>query len=105
MRKKINKRNKAKSIMTFDFSTLSTKIPHDLLIQALNEIIDFCFKGGISNAVYVTETNASWRKSEKARTYTKVLIKVALKYAIDNSYFHVGDKVFRQKIGIQIYMS
>ena len=99
---KINKRNKAKSIMTFDFSTLYTKIPHDLLIQALNEIIDFCFKGGISNAVYVTENNASWRKSGKARSYTKGLIKRALKYDIDNSYFHVGDKVFRQKIGIPI---
>ena len=99
---KINKRNKAKSIMTFDFSTLYTKIPHDLLIQALNEIIDFCFKGGISNAVYVTEDKVSWRKSGKARAYTKGMIKMALKYAIDNSYFHVGEKVFRQKIGIPI---
>ena len=63
---KINKRNKAKSIMTFDFSTLYTKIPHNLLIQALNEIIDFCFKGGISNAVYVKEDRVSWRKSGKA---------------------------------------
>ena len=41
---KINKRNIAKSIMTFHFSTLYTKIPHDLLILALNEIIDFFFR-------------------------------------------------------------
>ena len=101
---KINKRNKAKSVMTFDFSTLYTKIPHDLLIQALNEIVDFCFKGGISKAVYVTENGASWRKSSgvDVREYSKGLIKAALKYAIDNSYFHIGDKVFRQKIGIPI---
>ena len=99
---KINKRNKAKSVMTFDFSTLYTKIPHNLLIQALNEIIDFCFKGGISKAVYVTDNGASWRESEGTRAYSKSLIKLALKYAIDNSYFHVGNKVFRQKIGIPI---
>jgi len=99
---KINKRNKAKSVMTFDFSTLYTKIPHHLLIQALNEIIDFCFKGGISKAVYVTDNGASWRESEGTRAYNKSLIKLALKYAIDNAFFHVGDKVFRQIIGIPI---
>ena len=34
---KINKRKKAKSISTFDFSTLYTKIPHDKLIETLEE--------------------------------------------------------------------
>ena len=58
---KINKRNKAKSIMTFDFSTLYTKIPHNLLIQALNEIIDFCFNptshGGAERPPYYLNLN------------------------------------------------
>ena len=50
---KINQKKKAVSIRTFDFSTLYTKIPHHLLKGALFEIVDFCFKGGISKGVYV----------------------------------------------------
>ena len=38
----------------------------------------------------------------QTRDYSKGLIKMALKYAIENSYFHVGDKVFRQKSEFQL---
>ena len=51
---KLNNRKKANSIRTFDFSTLYTKIPHNLLTTALDEIVEFCFKGGISHGVYVS---------------------------------------------------
>ena len=97
---KINKRKKAHSVMTFDFTTLYTKIPHNLLIEALNEIVDFCFEGGNSDAVYVNEFGAYWRNSKSTRAFNKVSIKRALKFAIENAYFQVGDMVFRQKIGI-----
>ena len=50
---KINKNKKGNSIRTFDFSTLYTKIPHIVLLNALYEIVDFCFKGGISYGIYV----------------------------------------------------
>ena len=36
--KKINKRKNAKSISTFDFSTLYTKIPHKDLIDKLSKM-------------------------------------------------------------------
>ena len=99
---KINKRNKAKSISTFDFATLYTKIPHELLIEALNDIVDFAFKGGVANAVYINTYGASWRKSADARIYKKSDIKKAFKYSIENAYFQVGNTVLRQKIGIPI---
>ena len=99
---KINLRKRAKSIMTFDFTTLYTKIPHHLLLEALNEIVDFSFNGGTARAVYVNEYGASWRHSVNSRAYSVNNIKSALKYAIDNAYFQVGDKVFRQTIGIPI---
>ena len=76
---KINKNKKGHSIRTFDFSTLYTKIPHNLLLNALNEIVDFCFKGGISFGVYVKSNNngAFWRKpSNGCRLYSKASIKV-----------------------------
>ena len=41
---KIDKRNSAKSLATFDFSTLYTKIPHNKLLDVLNEIVDFVLK-------------------------------------------------------------
>ena len=55
---KINKKKQAGSVRTFNFSTLYTTIPHHLLRDALFEIVDFCFKGGISHGVYVTKDDA-----------------------------------------------
>ena len=49
---KLNKRNKAISISTFDFSTLYTKIPHDKLSHVLKELIDFALKGA-KNVLYL----------------------------------------------------
>ena len=40
---KINHKNDSKTISTFDFSTLYTIIPHNLLIKVLNKIISFVF--------------------------------------------------------------
>ena len=100
---KINKNKKGNSIRTFDFSTLYTKIPHILLLNALYEIVDFCFKGGISYGIYVNSKNngASWRKPYKDyRLYSKESIKEILKFIVDNAYFQIGDKVFKQCIGI-----
>ena len=99
---KINLRKRAKSMMTFDFTTLYTKIPHHLLLEALNEIIDFSFNGGTARAVYVSKYGASWRHSADSRAYNVSAIKRAVKYAIENAYFQVGDNVFRQTIGIPI---
>ena len=60
------------SIRTFDFSTLYTKIPHHLLRDALFELVDFCFKGGISHGVYGTKAGAFSRKPSKDnRLYSK----------------------------------
>ena len=79
-----------------------TKIPHHLLKGALSEIVDFCFKGGISKGVYVNKTDAYWRKpcKDSSDPYTKEMIKSLLEYVIDNAFFQVGNKVFRQIIGI-----
>ena len=73
-----------------------------MLIEALNDIVDFAFQGGVANAVYINKYGASWRNSADARAYTKNVIKKALKYSIENAYFQVGNTVLRQKIGIPI---
>ena len=57
---KINMKNNAKSISTFDFSTLYTKIPHNQLITILSDIIDFIFKGSVRNRIGFSEKSIYW---------------------------------------------
>ena len=100
---KINKRHSAKHFSTFDFSTLYTKIPHNKLLEVLNEIIDFSFKGGTRDKITVTSSGAYWTKettNSKGTVYSKNSIKSALKYILDNCFFEVGNLIFQQKIGI-----
>ena len=43
----INVKKKAKSISAFEFSILSTSIPHKLLLKVLSEVINFVFKSKV----------------------------------------------------------
>ena len=66
--RKLNERKRARDISTYDFSTLYTKLPHDQLIQNLDEIVDFAFSGGNQkkdgNRKYLTVRGSStfWTK-------------------------------------------
>ena len=100
---KISKTNKAKTISSFDFSTLYTNIPHDKLFDELCKVIDFIFKGGDRKFISVTKHGgANWVKIGKGAKslYDKEKIVRAVKYLLDNCYFNFGTKVFRQVIGI-----
>ena len=99
---RLNKRNKAKSITTFDFSTLYTKLPHNKLLKVLHSLIDFCFDGGIKKFILINKFGAYW-VSEKKKDhicFSKQDIKDAVTYLLRNCYFTVGSKLFRQIIGI-----
>ena len=49
----------------------------------------------------MTKAGAFWRNPSKDyRLYSKESIKSVLEYVIDNAFFQVGSKVFRQVIGI-----
>jgi len=99
---KINHKSNAKSVVTYDFSTLYTKIPHGKLLEVLDTVIDFCFKGrtldflGISNS-----GEAKWyKKRPKTFFFTMNSLKEAVKYLIENCYFTLGSYILRQIIGI-----
>ena len=89
---------------TSDFSMRYTKIPHDKLTYVLNEITDFAFKGGTRDYVTVYNSGAFWSqsKSKTGRSYSLQEIKSCLEFLINNSFFQVGSKIFRQVIGIPI---
>ena len=99
---KLNKRKAAKSMLTFDFSTLYTKIPHDKPLCVLNEITDFAFKIGTRDFVAVYNSEAFWSRSKSKTGRSSCLqeIKSCLEFLINNSFFQVGSKIFRQVIGI-----
>ena len=99
--KKINKRKNAKSISTYDFSTLYTKIPHNDLIDRLSKIISFVFEGGDAKYVNISEKgNPSWSKTKGKKYFSKSSLIVAVKHLIKNCYFTVGNITMRQAIGI-----
>ena len=98
----LNKRNKALQITSFDFSTLYTKIPHDKLLKVLNELIDFCFKGGTKDFIAVDKYGAKWVNdvTSYSLVFSKASLKKSVKYLMNNCFFQFGNKIFRQVIGI-----
>ena len=101
--KKSTIRRSAKCLSSFDFSTLYTKIPHDKLTDVLNHIIDFVFKGGTRKMICVNKSGiAHWitKKNKSLHNYDKESIIKAVSYLINNCYFNLGGKLFRQMIGI-----
>ena len=102
---KLNARKKAKSISTFDFSTLYTKLPHDKLLNVLFKLIDFCFNGGGHKYVTISKYGARWSKdrTNSRLCFDKQKLKNAISYLLSNCFFTVGSKIFRQIIGIPIY--
>ena len=102
VRKSISRKS-AKCVSSFDFSTLYTKIPHDKLLDVLYKVIDFAFKGGTKDRVAINgQGTAYWAgKGSRVRNYfTKDSIKNAVTFLITNCYFKLGNKLFRQDIGI-----
>ena len=100
--KQINSRNKAKSITTYDFSTLYTNIPHSDLTEKLDKIIDIAFEGGKSKYIRVNDTRVYWSnyKSKTITYFNKNSLKKIVAHLISESYFSVGNITLIQNIGI-----
>ena len=95
--KRINRKKGAKSLATYDFSTLYTKLPHDKLVKELLKLIDFCFNGGKKTYIKINKWGrAFWgKKTKDSIGFTKNQLKVAVKHLIENCYFSVGNTVLR----------
>ena len=99
---KLSRNSKAESLETFDFSTLYTKIPHDKLTDVLCKLIDFCFDGGAHEFISVNNWGAKWVADPSSYhiVYSKANLKLAIRYLMSNCYFSLGNRVFKQIIGI-----
>ena len=100
----LNKRRKATSVSTFDFSTLYTKLTPNKPLMVLNSFIDFCFDGGECKYITVNNYGARWVNNIKDNVIclNKQQIKDAVAYLLLNCYFTVGPKIFCQIIGISM---
>ena len=89
------------ALTSVDFSTLYTNIPHNKLLDKLNDLVEFAFKGGNRNNIcFNSNGTAYWGRKAKKKCFTKHSMKVALNHLISNCYFSVGNVVMRQNIGI-----
>jgi hypothetical protein len=98
---RINGKKSAKRISCYDFSTLYTNIPHHTLLERLNNLVDFAFKGGDKNIIsFNYNGSAYWGRKVKNKCFSKQSLKTALAHLIQNCYFSVGNVVMRQRVGI-----
>ena len=98
--------HKATSIQTFDFSTLYTSIPHDLLKSRMNNIINNAFKHKNGSTRYThikVGRNKSYFTSDPLNgdnKYTANDICKMIEFLVDNIYVRFGGQLFRQMVGI-----
>ena len=97
---------KATSIQTFDFSTLYTSIPHDLLKSRMNNIINNAFKhkNGATRYTHIkVDRNKSYFTNDPLNSenkYTANDICKMTEFLVDNIYVRFGGQLFRQTVGI-----
>ena len=98
--------HKATSIQTFDFSTLYTSIPHDLLKSRMNNIINNAFKhkNGATRYTHIkVGRNKSYFTSDPLNgdnKYTANDICKMIEFLVDNIYIRFGGQLFQQMVSI-----
>ena len=100
--------HKATSIQTFDFSTMDTLIPHDLLKSRIKRknIINNAFKhkNGATRYTHIkVRRNKSYFTNDPLsgdNKYTASDICKMTKFFMDNIYVRFGGQLFRQIVGI-----
>ena len=70
-------------------------------LSVLKKVVDKAFKGGQNQYVNITKYQANWsNKKNKENIVTKDEIFSMIDILIDNTYFQLGNSVYRQIIGI-----
>ena len=92
---------RATSLSTYDFSTLYTTLPHNLIKEKLLDLIEWTFKRALK-----TKVHFNWHvMTERLFSLPLTLwscqnVCDALSYLLDNIYIRFGTKLYRQIVGI-----
>ena len=87
---------------TYDFSTLYTTLPHNLIKEKLTELIEQTFNREVSLYLACNDKNA-FSTSEQPKRYKLWSCQKmcdALHYPLDNILIRFGSKLYRQIVGI-----
>ena len=96
------KREPARNIRTYDFSTLYTSIPHDKLKRQIAWVINQCFNDESRRFIRIGRDSAHW-SSSRGKTdhcWNKDELIGHVNWLISNIYVTCGDSMFKQAIGI-----
>ena len=99
----VNAKGNAKSIHTFDFSTLYTKLNQDDLKDKLKWVVDKAFCGGSNQWIRIRGNQAKFDKGssdDAVKLFSKENVHAMIDYIVDNAIFQAGNKAMRQLIGI-----
>ena len=93
---------RATSLSTYDFSTLYTTLPHDLIKEKLINLIEWTFKREGSPYIVCNERQAFFTSEDTKRykLWSCQNVCEALIYLLDNIYIRFGTKLYRQIVGI-----
>ena len=87
---------------TYDFSTLYTTLPHNLIKEKLTELIEQTFNRECSLYLACNDKNAFLTSEQPKRYKLWSCQKMcdALHYLLDNIFIRFGSKLYRQIVGI-----
>ena len=85
--------------LAYDFSTLYTTSPHNLIKDKLNDLIERIFQREGSPYLACNDRNAFFT-SEKPKNIIHGLIKMHVIDALDNICIRFGTKLYRHVVGI-----
>ena len=90
------------SLSTYDFSTLYTTLPHNLIKEKLINLIKWTFKREGSPYIACNERQAFFTSEDTKRykLWSCQNVCEALIYLLDNIYIRFGTKLYRQIVGI-----
>ena len=92
----------ASGLSTYDFSTLYTTLPHNLIKEKLTELIEQIFNREGSLYFACNDKNAFFTSEQPKRYKLWSCQKMcdALHYLLDNIFIRFGSKLYRQIVGI-----
>ena len=93
---------RATSLSTYDFSTLYTTLPHNLIKEKLINLIEWTFKREGSPYLACNERQAFFTSGDTKRYkfWSCQNVCEGLIYLFDNIYIRFGTKLYRQIVGI-----
>ena len=92
----------ASGLFTYDFSTLYTKLPYNLIKEKLTKLIEQTFNRKGSLYLACNDKNGFFTSEQPKRYKLWSCQKMcdALHYLLDNIFIRFGSKLYRQIVGI-----